>query len=370
MNALKTTFATLILLLLPLWAPAQVKTDGVKARIDNIVELDKTVHDFGDVLTSDGALTCTFTAKNISSKPMVIYNVVSSCGCTGVKWTREPVQPGKTGTITATYTNDEGPYPFDKNLTVYFSGVKKPVILRLRGSAHNKKQPLSELYPQKWGPFAIKNPEIKLGNMNQGSQRSDAANVANIGTKPIRVTFEDVTEGMKIEVSPNPIPSGGTAKMIYTVTASREKWGKNYYYATPLVDGKRYKGDGKRIAVWAFTKEDFSDLSQEEKNKGAQPLFEGSTFSFGRVKAGKKVDAVFSFTNQGKSPFQVYKVDADWARTTADPIPVAGPRQKGSVKVHLDTTGMPEGEALVIVTLTTNSPLRPIVNLFLSGVIE
>jgi hypothetical protein len=38
--------------------------------------------------------------------------------------------------------------------------------------------------------------------------------------------------------------------------------------------------------------------------------------------------------------------------------------------VDIDTSDMPEGEMLTIVTLTTNSPLRPIVNLFIAGWIE
>ena len=43
---------------------------------------------------------------------------------------------------------------------------------------------------------------------------------------------------------------------------------------------------------------------------------------------------------------------------------------KGSITVNVDTADMPEGEMLVTVTLTTNSPSRPIVNLFLTGWIE
>ena len=67
---------------------AQVKTDGKSTDIDGVVRFDKTIHDFGDVTLGQGALNCAFTATNISDKPIVIYNVVSSCGCTGVKWTR------------------------------------------------------------------------------------------------------------------------------------------------------------------------------------------------------------------------------------------------------------------------------------------
>ena len=134
----------------PVEVIAEALPDG-----DAVIEWDKTVHDFGDVSADDGPLSCSFTLINRGDQPVTIYEVVSSCGCTDVQWTRETLQKGESGSISATYKNEDGPLPFDKTLTVYISGLKKPLILRLRGSVHAKKQPLGELYPQKWGNFAI-----------------------------------------------------------------------------------------------------------------------------------------------------------------------------------------------------------------------
>jgi hypothetical protein len=66
----------------------------------------------------------------------------------------------------------------------------------------------------------------------------------------------------------------------------------------------------------------------------------------------------------------VYKVDVDAENWSHSDIPSAKPGEKVKFRVHLDTTGMPEGETLAIVSLTTNSPLRPLVNLFISGWLE
>lgn len=97
------------------------------------IEFDSKVHDFGQVSTDAGPLTHTFTVTNDSDEPLTVFAVVSSCGCTAVKWTREEIAPGKSGLITATYSNDEGPVYFDKTLTVYTSAQKKPIILHLKG---------------------------------------------------------------------------------------------------------------------------------------------------------------------------------------------------------------------------------------------
>ena len=72
----------------------------------------------------------------------------------------------------------------------------------------------------------------------------------------------------------------------------------------------------------------------------------------------------------GKETFKAYKTDVDAERFTLTPVPEVKANGKGSFSVTLDTAGMPKGETLVIVTLTTNSPVRPIVNLFIAGWIE
>ena len=346
-----------------LWAQEKVS--------DNI-EIDKTVHNFGDILLDSGPVSCTFTLKNVGSKPAVIYNVTSSCGCTNVTWTKEPLMPGKTGKVSVTYSNDEGAYPFDKSLTVYLSDVKKPVILKVRGVSVAKKKPLAESYPVHFGVLGFKEKEFKCGNLEQGGKKSNAVMVANISDKPITVDFSNVSPNLSIKVSPNPIPAQSTAEMTFTVTASRDIWGKNYYWASPKVNGNAVKsadGDGK-IGVWAFTKENFAGISDSEKAKAARPMFEESTYSFGKVKRGATVNAEFTFKNEGQTEFKVYGINSDAGDISFGDFPTAKPGETKTFKVALNTSKMPAGEALVIVTLTTNSPLRPIVNLFIAGWIE
>ena len=364
----------------------------------NSAKFDKTVHDFGDILVSDGPVSCTFTVTNIGDKPLVIYNVASSCGCTDVEWTKQPLKPGEKGSVKATYKNDEGGYPFDKTLTVYLSEPKQPVILRLRGESHAKKLSLSELYNIKFGNLGFKSVDIKGGNLSQGKQRSGEMVIANLGSKPIDVKFSDVSDGLSLKVSQNPIPAGGTAKLAYTITADRNHWGKNYYYATPLVDGRSYKavvspsketrekaagtealvsdpnpelGAGKsKIGIYAITKENFTSWTKEQRDAASVPVASESTFSFGKVKAGTTVKGTFDISNKGKSPFKVYKIDSDSSHLKASSFADVAPGAKGILNVSLDTSGFPKGECLIVLTLTTNSPLRPIMNLFLTGWIE
>ncbi len=127
-------FLTLLLgLFLILPSPAAEKDFSGKVRFD------KTVHDFGTIGEKDGAQQCRFTLTNTGEEPLLIEAVVSSCGCTSVQWTRAAIAKGAQGTVEATYSNEDGPYPFDKTLTVYLSSLSKPVVLHLRGEVVKKK---------------------------------------------------------------------------------------------------------------------------------------------------------------------------------------------------------------------------------------
>ena len=101
----------------------------------DVASFDKTVHDFGKISIKDGPRKCTFTLTNISDKPMNIFAVLTSCGCTKAVWTRSEIAPGETGTVEAEYSNDEGPSSFDKTRRVYINDIKKPQVLHMKGEA-------------------------------------------------------------------------------------------------------------------------------------------------------------------------------------------------------------------------------------------
>ena len=329
---------------------------------------DKLVHDFGDVSVEDGPLTCTFTVTNNGKEPIALFEVVSSCGCTDVTWTREPLQPGKSGTISATFKNEDGPFPFDKTLTIYISGQRKPVILRLRGVVHEKKKSLSELYgAQKLGDFGLKARDYKAGVLKQGLTVSETASVANLGKKPLKVEFTEVSEHLSLSVSPNPIPAGSTATLVFTIEAAPGLYGKQTYTAVPVLNGRKASAP---LSVWSTTRENFDKWTEEERNGGAIPVFENSTANFGIVKAGDPVEITFSCSNRGKSTFHIYQADPEDPALKVLEMTDCEPGGKGLVRVSLNTSAVEKGEAVIMLTLTTNSPLRPVVNLFVAGQIQ
>lgn len=345
----------------------ELDTENLADEPKAVVEWDKTVHDFGDVSVSDGPLSCSFTLTNKGTEAIAIFEVVSSCGCTGVDFPKSKIEPGQSATISATYKNEDGPTAFDKTLTVYISGIRRPVILRLRGVVHPKKQSLSQLYsPERLGDLGLKTRQFKTGPLKQGLSVSETANVANLGKKPLNVTFTDVSPQLKVSVSPNPIPAGKTAQIAFTVSSDPSLYGLNLYKATPVLDGVPAAGS---IEVATWTQENFALWSREAIEKGAIPAFEMSTVSLGTVKVGSKLSASFPLTNNGKSVFHVFKADPDSPALAAESLPDIGPKGKGKLVFTLDTSSLPEGDNVIMITLTTNSPQRPLINLFVTCVV-
>lgn len=336
----------------------------VEAEPQAMIEWDKTVHDFGDVSVSDGPLTCSFTLKNVGSEAISIFEVVSSCGCTGVEFPKSRIEPGKSATISATYKNEDGPAAFDKTLTVYISGIRRPVVLRLRGVVHDKKMSMKELYsPGKIGELGLKTRRFKTGNLKQGLSVTETANVANLGKKPLTVSFRDVSPNLSVSVSPNPIPAGKTAQIVFTVSSAPSVYGLNVYTATPVLNGET-ASDVLEVAAW--TQENFALWSREAIEKGAIPAFDASTLTLGSVKPGAKLLAEFSLANRGASSFHVHKADSDSPALKAVSLPDIKAGGKGKLQFELDTKSLPAGDNVIMISLTTNSPQRPLVNLFVT----
>ncbi len=77
-------------------------------------------------------VTATFVVTNVGKDPLIIEQANPTCGCTIGDYTKSPIAPGKTGTITATY-NAAAVNPFTKTLTVKFAGVDEIKNIIIKG---------------------------------------------------------------------------------------------------------------------------------------------------------------------------------------------------------------------------------------------
>ena len=95
----------------------------------SIVDSEK---DFGNIPLNEKR-EHVFKLVNTGNKPLVIYDVVTSCGCTKAEYGKEPVRPGETLDLKVIY-NAEDKGRFRKNLTVYCNVEDSPLKFSISGT--------------------------------------------------------------------------------------------------------------------------------------------------------------------------------------------------------------------------------------------
>ena len=98
------------------------------------IKFEKITQDLGTFSEKDGVRQATFTFTNTGQAPLVINQVVASCGCTVPKYEKKPIAPGQQGTINVTY-NGKGKYPghFKKSITVRTNAKTEMTRLYIEG---------------------------------------------------------------------------------------------------------------------------------------------------------------------------------------------------------------------------------------------
>lgn len=91
----------------------------------------ETEHNFGQI-TQGKPVTAEFKFTNKGEAPLVINKAYGSCGCTGVEYPKEPIMPGASGIIKATF-NAANVGTFNKTVTVESNAESGLVTLNIHG---------------------------------------------------------------------------------------------------------------------------------------------------------------------------------------------------------------------------------------------
>lgn len=110
-----------------------------------VMKFAKETHDFGKI-EQGKPVTHVFEFKNTGTDPVVINDAQASCGCTKPSFSREPIMPGKSGTISATY-NAAAAGQFTKTVTVTSNAEAGQTVLYLKGEVVSQKEAATAAAP-------------------------------------------------------------------------------------------------------------------------------------------------------------------------------------------------------------------------------
>ena len=134
-------FALVVPALAGLFLLASVPNFSTKANGENFyfmtedeITIDKTTHDFETIYENEGKVSATFVLTNNTQKPVIITDVRPDCGCTSPEWTKEPIAPGKTGNVVATYDAKNKKGAFNKGVTISTNGNPRTFRVFIKGT--------------------------------------------------------------------------------------------------------------------------------------------------------------------------------------------------------------------------------------------
>jgi hypothetical protein len=124
----RTGFIIMLAILAVTWSSCR-NGGSVSVTGDAGIVFDTIVYDFGVVPYGSKAET-EFVFTNSGAAPLLVSRVKSTCGCTIPEWSRQPVKPGKRGSVRVSYdTHRIG--AFNKSIYVYSNaknGVQRLMI--------------------------------------------------------------------------------------------------------------------------------------------------------------------------------------------------------------------------------------------------
>ena len=165
----------------------------------DVVKFTTETVDLGKIKVGNPT-TAVFTVTNISKDPLIIEQANPTCGCTISNYTKEPIAPGKTGVINATY-NAAGVSHFDKHLTVKFAGVDEIKSITLSGDV------LSAEDYDKWAAT----PEGKL-KIEADLKAKETADTKTVKTPVITTTTIKTKTKTKVETKPGTVTTTTNSK--------------------------------------------------------------------------------------------------------------------------------------------------------------
>jgi hypothetical protein len=335
------------------------------------LQFSATEHDFGTFKEEAGRQTFDFIVTNTGSEPLVIQNVVASCGCTTPEWTKQPIPAGAKGKVTAIYDPQGRPGAFNKTLSVYANSNPQVTVLVIKGEVTPHEKTIEELFTFAVGGVRFESQQLAFTNVKKTEKKVRVMQLINTSNAPVKVGFDTYPAYLALKISPETLKPGqkGIVEGTYDGTQN-QGWGN----VTDLVKIKINDAVQENLYYYisANLVENFSGLSKEELDNA--PVFKlvSNTFDLGKIKGSTQNEVEFKFTNDGKRDLIIRYVRATCGCTVPQQ-PNQGkpikPGESSAVKAVFNS-GSYSGKVTKAIYVYSNDPKNSEVVLMLNADVE
>ena len=342
------------------------------AQLAKPLQFREEIFDFGSVKEEAGPALHEFLFTNNSGRPIKILSVQASCGCTTPSWSKDPVAPGKTGFIQASYNPKGRPGYFNKSLTVTTDLESNPVILQIKGQvAVGGDLAKSTDFQSANGSWKLKTGSFNLGKVylvDEFTVRDFP--VLNAGTKAITYSGKYIGPAyIKVDVTPKTLAPGekGHVKISYN-GKMKGQYGFQSDNVEIITDDDT--NPSKSFSVYATLEDNFKNLKQEELTRAPQLKLQSAALDFGRVRPNATTTHEVQFLNTGKRELDIRSVQGNCSCITASASKTSlKPGESSSIKIEFNPMDR-KGSLQKAVTVYSNDPQNPVQRVTFTAYIE
>jgi hypothetical protein len=279
-----------------------------------VVTFEKITHDFGMIAEDKGDVSYQFIVKNTGDTPLVINRVSASCGCTTPDWTKEPIAPGKTGFVKATYNPKGRPGAFSKTISVYSNADPAQNTLIIKGEVIPVGKSPEVLFPVEMkNDLRLKQNLLDLGTVTNGESRVNYIEIYNTGTSTMSLSFDKLPKYITANCEPLMIGPNNTGRIAVIFNGAEAKtYGKHTTKFNVIVNNDKKNSTNNTISVVSTLIDDFSNLSKADKDNSPISNYAPAYINFGSTAdKGFSGSQFLKISNSGKTSLLIRDISTE-----------------------------------------------------------
>lgn len=250
-------------------------------------------------------VTAEFVLKNDGRKPLVINNVLKSCGCTEVDYPKTGIAAGESFVIKAVYDAKQMG-SFTKQVCLYTNAGEDPFILSMRGKVVGSVVDFAGSYDEMLGVIKSDAQEVEFDDVNRGDRPVQRIHIFNPTDELLEPVVMHLPPYLHAFVSPSKVAPRHSAEISFVLDSKKLRdLGLNQ---TSVYLGER-PGDRiapeKEIVVSAVLLPGFENMTPTKKALAPKIEMSATDLNLGSFKGKKKLKGEILITNKGKSELDI-----------------------------------------------------------------